>query len=523
MEVKERKTNRKRNCVLLFRLMYVDCTPFYKSKRVDQLMTDLENLYTNILENGNRTKAMQRLRLPPLEEKQSPIVTFRLGIYLGKFISNKQNLDSFFEFQGMICILIPLTIYLFVKIESKETNWQTCIHLYRSLFLIIFEILFFGLNVYGWSTNGVNHVLIFEINPRKHLTYQQILEIGMFLFVCCLINFDIYLIFSSNIEPLVFVVFIVVFLLNPIDIYARQSRYWFIRKLSRVLTSPFHQVQFSDFWLGDQLCSLELVFFDIEYYVCFYLKYFNPNIICSDWLEVVIQCFLQNLPSWYRFSQCVRRYRIRKEKFPHLVNAGKYASSFIVNLTNALRRIKSFDYHHHKYENPFVYLWILSSLISSIYKLIWDIKMDWGLANFKQKEHRFLREQLIYSKKIYYYLSILFDFICRFLWIVNIFIHFQSLFGEYSDLIGFLFAFIELIRRFVWNYFRLENEHLNNCGQFRAVRDISIRPNLIQYEQFTNERPIARRKTNAEQFLDEINPVLSIQPTLQIVNDDSLL
>ncbi|VDM73868.1 unnamed protein product, partial [Strongylus vulgaris] len=30
--------------------------------------------------------------------------------------------------------------------------------------------------------------------------------------------------------------------------------------------------------------------------------------------------------------------------------------------------------------------------------------------------------------------------------------------------------------RFVWNYFRLENEHVNNCGQFRAVRDISVKP-----------------------------------------------
>ena len=30
--------------------------------------------------------------------------------------------------------------------------------------------------------------------------------------------------------------------------------------------------------------------------------------------------------------------------------------------------------------------------------------------------------------------------------------------------------------RFVWNFFRLENEHLNNCGQFRVVRDISIAP-----------------------------------------------
>lgn len=32
------------------------------------------------------------------------------------------------------------------------------------------------------------------------------------------------------------------------------------------------------------------------------------------------------------------------------------------------------------------------------------------------------------------------------------------------------------LRRFVWNFFRLENEHLNNCGEFRAVRDISVAP-----------------------------------------------
>ena len=35
---------------------------------------------------------------------------------------------------------------------------------------------------------------------------------------------------------------------------------------------------------------------------------------------------------------------------------------------------------------------------------------------------------------------------------------------------------LEVFRRFVWNFFRLENEHLNNCGQFRVVRDISIAP-----------------------------------------------
>ena len=39
----------------------------------------------------------------------------------------------------------------------------------------------------------------------------------------------------------------------------------------------------------------------------------------------------------------------------------------------------------------------------------------------------------------------------------------------------FSFAMSAMLR-FVWNFFRLENEHLNNCGQFRVVRDISIAP-----------------------------------------------
>lgn len=40
----------------------------------------------------------------------------------------------------------------------------------------------------------------------------------------------------------------------------------------------------------------------------------------------------------------------------------------------------------------------------------------------------------------------------------------------------YVISCILLYRRFVWNFFRLENEHLNNCGKFRAVRDISVAP-----------------------------------------------
>jgi hypothetical protein len=47
------------------------------------MTNEVETLYTNILECGDRTRAMQRLRVPPLDEKQPRMVTFRLGIFIG--------------------------------------------------------------------------------------------------------------------------------------------------------------------------------------------------------------------------------------------------------------------------------------------------------------------------------------------------------------------------------------------------------------------------------------------------------
>jgi len=45
-----------------------------------------------------------------------------------------------------------------------------------------------------------------------------------------------------------------------------------------------------------------------------------------------------------------------------------------------------------------------------------------------------------------------------------------------GDVMMTILSPLEVFRRFIWNYFRLENEHLNNVGKFRAVRDISVAP-----------------------------------------------
>ena len=42
------------------------------------------------------------------------------------------------------------------------------------------------------------------------------------------------------------------------------------------------------------------------------------------------------LPAWWRFAQCMRRYYDTKEANPHLINAGKYSTSFFVVVFSAV-------------------------------------------------------------------------------------------------------------------------------------------------------------------------------------------
>lgn len=390
----------------------------------------------------------------------------------------------------MLCLLIPIVFILSNTMHKSRSGkmlaWRPALHLYRSSFLVILHLIVVGINIYGWSRSGVNHVLIFEIEPRNHLTYQRLLEIGTFLMVLWFLSFIAFIVSSYYdaqpfAQPLAFVLFLIILLINPIRIFYYQSRFWLLRNLGRVFFSPYFHVDFTGFWLGDQLISLELVFFDLQYFICFYaddVQWTQPKekygIFCSGSSQFVLQTIFIFLPSWFRFAQCLRRYRDTKAKFPHLANAGKYATGFLVAITNTVRRATIPKYQRQQTSNPFLYVWFLSSLIGSTYKLIWDLKMDYGFFDKNEGENRYLREQLIYSSKVYYYVAIIENIVFRYIWIINVFVYFNTSVAEYADIVGFAFGIIEVFRRFIWNYFRLENEHLNNCGEFRAVREISI-------------------------------------------------
>lgn len=145
--------------------------------------------------------------------------------------------------------------------------------------------------------------------------------------------------------------------------------------------------------------------------------------------------FVVCLPAWFRFAQCLRRYRDTKEAFPHLLNAVKYATSFFVVIFSYLHltnKSKSFvfsnikmlkiclfikicsiptEYYALSTENPYFYLWLTVSIVSSCFTYTWDVKLDWGLFDSNPGENKFLREEIVYSSPVclknFYYTSII--------------------------------------------------------------------------------------------------------------------
>lgn len=96
----------------------------------------------------------------------------------------------------------------------------------------------------------------------------------------------------------------------------------------------------------------------------------------------------------------------------HLVNGGKYMSCLFLQLANMFRILYP--------ESPVVVpLYIGVSLASTIYCLIWDYYMDWGLFRSDQPGKRYLRPKLLFPLWFYYY-AMASNFVMRFFWATNL-------------------------------------------------------------------------------------------------------
>ncbi len=121
----------------------------------------------------------------------------------------------------------------------------------------------------------MNHVLIFELDPRSHLSEQDLLELAGVLGVLWALSvlaflYSEYIMVPAYWLPLFLVGIMFVFLVNPTKRLYGEARLWLLKYIMRISCAPFFYVGFADFWLADQFTSLATGFTDFYFMICFY-------------------------------------------------------------------------------------------------------------------------------------------------------------------------------------------------------------------------------------------------------------
>lgn len=193
------------------------------------------------------------------------------------------------------------------------------------------------------------------------------------------------------------VVLVVVLLL--VSAYQHRKGTWhLLLSLKEVVMAPFGKVTFYTSFVADVITSMVKVLTDAAYCVCFIASgewlpghrsgdgnstesesgsaaemqldsaCRNPEHMLQVWV-IPLLCVL---PLWFRFMQCLRRYRDTHERWPILGNALKYAVAHTVVIFSV------FSPHLNHLEGGRTWtrdVWIFCCVLSTLYTFSWDVFM----------------------------------------------------------------------------------------------------------------------------------------------------
>ncbi|EFA85341.1 SPX domain-containing protein [Heterostelium album PN500] len=444
---------------------------FKTSKLIDKLSGSIEKIYADVFCNGKLRDARKNLRHRQNAEQgtieSTTGTTFFSGMCAG----------------WTTAILILIYFVLYTGEYDDFVRFGTVYNLFVTLGLAILWALMFGIDIYIWTKAHVHYSFIFELS-RNTLTYHRVFQAVTVLSVLWITSIGIYMwksmgnfpfpFVSAEYTPLILLVVYLLILICPFNIFQREVRKWFLLTIWRVVTAPAKTVKFSHFFMGDQLSSLVLMMVQLSQFICFYTVdvYHSPEHAVCIQKGRYINPFISALPATWRLLQCFRRYYDSKD-IVHLRNALKYFLSIVVVFFSAID-----SFYSTGWTSPTRIIWLSSGLINSCYSYWWDLFMDWSIL-VKPKTSSWnpfkytLRKKRMYSPTFVYYIAIITNFGFRMTWsLTKSLPQLTTLLPSYKLVV--VIAVIEVLRRGQWNVYRLENEHINNCGRFRATRDIPL-------------------------------------------------
>ncbi|KAF3912212.1 hypothetical protein ABW21_db0209366 [Orbilia brochopaga] len=276
---------------------------------------------------------------------------------------------------------------------------------------------------------------------------------------------------------------ILIILALPFNFLHKAGRYRFLRNLRRIAFGYIDRDQrFSDLLLADVMTSYAKVLGDLWICSCMFFTGISstsaPERQCGGtyMLPIIIA-----LPSAVRLRQCLIEYsrmsgRPPAERKPHLYNALKYASAFPVIIFSAVQKDADAGTTGLTGEVALRRFWLLSVFANSFFSFYWDVTRDWDLTLFASSrsnpEYPFgLRQTMIFPVPGVYYAAIFLDFLLRLTWSLKLSPHLD----RYGDLEGgiFILQFLEIFRRWLWIFFRVETEWIRTEGN-RTGGDILL-------------------------------------------------
>ncbi|CAI4065385.1 hypothetical protein N7582_002996 [Saccharomyces uvarum] len=496
------------------------------------LETQISEWYTTALTNTPKDKKHNTHKLKKL--------TIQYSISEQMVHRNNRSIVQMFVVGlgiGISMALVSFTLYRAISSDEASFTHKILFPLWGGWYMVMLIAFLFLVNCYIWHRTGINYrfIMLGEIQSKNgtqffnndFATSKIPLKLYFLTFfilpcaVCSMLSFAL-----ERLTPMGFLYIGIVFFLFvcpsgliPYWDKVVHTRKWLVVTLIRLMMSGFFPVEFGDFFLGDIICSLTYSISDIAMFFCVYSQ--TPNNLCGSSHSVAMGV-LSCLPSYWRFMQCLRRFADSGDWFPHLLNAAKYTLGIAYNATLCAYRLSD---HSEQRRTPFIVFATLNSILTSA----WDLVMDWSVAHNTTSYNWLLRDDLYlagkknwedgsysFSRKLVYYFAMIWDILIRFEWIVYA-IAPQTI--QQSAVTSFILATLEVIRRFVWIIFRVENEHVANVHLFRVTGDAPLPYPISQvgddtessdlgskYLSSMNDMPITPSRDNDPHNVEEPAP-----------------
>ncbi|XP_020248819.1 SPX and EXS domain-containing protein 1 isoform X3 [Asparagus officinalis] len=393
----------------------------------------------------------------------SPILLWRLKVLL-------------FIVWGVSCCKISWDSVMRMSADLQDLFLYEAFLYYNPLLLVTMMVWLWGVNLWVFAQSTVNYARIFDLD-HTHLTHNEIWKCATWMTIVVPTSMTAYLYLYSHGEvslaasqPVILYAVVLMLLIFPFDIFYLSSRYYFLRTLWRIIL-PLQAISFSDFFLADILTSMSKVLSDLERSVC---RMVNRQVATIAWFEADSICGSHSvaiplvlvLPYLCRLFQCLRQYRDTKEK-TSLLNALKYSTAVPVILLSALK------YHvfPEKWINFYRPLWLMSSVINSLYSFYWDLARDWDLSVFSRIfkfKSPHICTTIFYGRQWVYYWVISSNLILRCTWTYKLSAHLR-----HNYITVFTITALEIFRRFQWIFFRVENEW-NKMTAFKTSVELAM-------------------------------------------------